>query len=379
MNENLKKAKENFRLLENKLSEYATKSNDSIKLFPEEEDIRTPFFRDIDRIIHSLSYTRYADKTQVFPYKENDHISKRMIHVQLVSKIARTIGRALNLNVDLIEAIALGHDIGHTPLGHEGEYILDEISQRELNETFAHNIQSVRHCMNVENRGKGLNLSIQVLDGIMCHNGEILSNKYVPMKKDKEEFLKEFNAACKDYNSVKKCSPMTLEGCVVRISDIIGYIGRDIEDAITLGKIKREEIPEEISNVLGCSNREIINTIILDIINESINKPYIKMSEEIYKALFKLKKFNAEKIYSKSMKKEDKEYYKEGMNILFKTYLNDLRKKDKESIIYKIFLSEQCEEYVQTTPEKRIVIDFIAGMTDDLFMAQLDAHYYKNS
>ena len=108
-----------------------------------------------------------------------------MIHVQLVSKIARTIGRALNLNEDLIEAIALGHDIGHTPLGHEGEYIIDEISQRELGETFAHNIQSVRHCMYVEKEGDGLNLSIQVLDGIMCHNGEILSNIYIPEEKTK--------------------------------------------------------------------------------------------------------------------------------------------------------------------------------------------------
>ena len=379
MNENIKKAKENFFILENNLSEYATKSVDSIKLIQDKEDIRTPFFRDVDRIIHSLSYSRYADKTQVFPYRENDHISKRMIHVQLVSKVARTIGRALNLNVDLIEAIALGHDIGHTPLGHEGEYILDEISKRELNETFAHNIQSVRHCMYVENKGKGLNLSIQVLDGIMCHNGEMLSNKYIPTKKDKDEFLKEFAAASKDYNSIKKYSPMTLEGCVVRISDIIGYIGRDIEDAITLGQIKREDIPEEISNVLGNSNKEIINTIILDIINESIDKPYIKMSEEIYKALFALKKFNAEKIYSKSMKVEEKEYYNKGMNILFKNYLNDLQKKDTESIIYKIFLNEQSEEYIQNTSLKRIVIDFIAGMTDDLFMSELDTHKNKNS
>ena len=167
----LEEAKTNFLLKESNLSKYATKSCDAIRLQPISEDIRPNFFRDIDRIIHSLSYSRYSDKTQVFSYKENDHISKRMIHVQLVSKVARTIGRALNLNEDLIEAIALGHDIGHTPLGHEGEYILDEISQRELGETFAHNVQSVRHCMYVENKGQGLNLSIQVLDGIMCHNG----------------------------------------------------------------------------------------------------------------------------------------------------------------------------------------------------------------
>lgn len=373
----LKQAKINFLTKEENLSKYATKSIDAIRLSEITDDIRPNFFRDIDRIIHSLSYSRYADKTQVFPYKDNDHISKRMIHVQLVSKVARTIGRALNLNEDLIEAIALGHDIGHTPLGHEGEYILDEISQRELGEKFAHNIQSVRHCMYVENKGNGLNLSIQVLDGIMCHNGEILSNKYVPMQKDTTEFLREYNAAYKNYTETKKCSPMTLEGCVVRISDIIGYIGRDIEDAITLGKINREEIPKEISSVLGTTNKEIINTIILDIIRESLDKPYIQMSEEVYSALFALKKFNSENIYSKSMSSEEKEYYNKGMNILFKDYLNAIESNDKTNIIYEIFLNNQSEEYMKNTPKKRMVIDFIAGMTDDLFISELNKHNHK--
>ena len=370
-------AKENFLSKEENLSEYATKSKDAIRIKPIEEDLRPNFFRDIDRIIHSLSYTRYADKTQVFSYKENDHISKRMIHVQLVSKVARTIGRALKLNEDLIEAIALGHDIGHTPLGHEGEYILDEISKRELGETFAHNIQSVRHCMYVENKGEGLNLSIQVLDGIMCHNGEMLSNRYIPMKKDKEEFLKEFENSYKNYASTKKCSPMTLEGCVVRISDIIGYIGRDIEDAITLGTIKREEIPEEISNVLGTTNKEIINTIILDIIKSSLGKPYIEMSEEVYNALFKLKKFNSKNIYSKSMTPEEKEYYKTGMNILFNDYLTAIENEDKNSLIYTYFLNYNNENYLNNTPPKRMVIDFLAGMTDDLFISELINHNHK--
>ena len=370
-------AKENFLSKEENLSEYATKSKDAIRIKPLEEDLRPNFFRDIDRIIHSLSYTRYADKTQVFSYKENDHISKRMIHVQLVSKVARTIGRALKLNEDLIEAIALGHDIGHTPLGHEGEYILDEISKRELGETFAHNIQSVRHCMYVENKGEGLNLSIQVLDGIMCHNGEMLSNRYIPMKKDKEEFLKEFENSYKNYASTKKCSPMTLEGCVVRISDIIGYMGRDIEDAIALGTIKREEIPEEISNVLGTTNKEIINTIILDIIKSSLGKPYIEMSEEVYNALFKLKKFNSKNIYSKSMTPEEKEYYKKGMNILFNDYLTAIENEDKNSLIYTYFLNYNNETYLNNTPPKRMVIDFLAGMTDDLFISELINHNHK--
>lgn len=370
----LEEAKLNFLNKENNLSEYATKSSEAIRIKEESFDIRPNYFHDIDRIIHSLSYTRYSDKTQVFSYKENDHISKRMIHVQLVSKIARTIGRALNLNEDLIEAIALGHDIGHTPLGHQGEYILDELCQKELNERFAHNIQSVRHCMYVENKGNGLNLSIQVLDGIMCHNGEILSNEYMPEKKDLNEFMKEYELSYKDLEASKKFHPMTLEGCVVRISDVIGYIGRDIEDAVILGKIKREEIPTEISDVLGTTNKEIVNALILDIIKESINKPYIKMSEKVYNALFALKEFNTKNIYYKSVTTQEKEYYKKGMNIIFNNYLNDITNNNKESIIYKIFLNDQSKEYIKNTSVKRQVIDFISGMTDDLFMQEISKY-----
>ena len=369
----IEQAKMNFIKKEENLSKYASKSSDSIRLNEiTDNDIRPSYFRDIDRIIHSLSYTRYIDKTQVFPFKENDHISKRMIHVQLVSKVARTIGRALNLNEDLIEAIALGHDIGHTPLGHEGEYILDEISTRELGERFAHNIQSVRHCMYVENNGEGLNLSIQVLDGIMCHNGEMLSNEYIPTPKTKDEFLKQYETAYKDLNSTKKCHPMTLEGCVVRISDIIGYIGRDIEDAIALGKFDRKELPKEITNVLGNNNKDIINNIVLDIIKNSLNKPYIKMSSEVYNALFNLKKFNYDNIYNKSMTKEELEYYRLGMNKIYNRYLKDIETKNKNSIIYTLFLNYQKIHYLNNTSSKRKVIDFIAGMTDDLFKIEIE-------
>ena len=225
MTDNERIAKDNFLLKEKNLSEYACKSDVAVRFRDEDdsEDIRPPFFHDIDRIIYSLSYTRYMDKTQVFTRSKNDHISKRITHVQLVSKIARTIGRALALNEDLCEAIALGHDIGHTPLGHVGEAILNEISLRELGEYFAHNIQSVRHLMFVENHGRGFNLCVQVYDGIMCHNGEMLSPKYVPSMKTKEEFLKEYEDAYHDIKKQNKNHPMTLEGCVVRISDIIGY------------------------------------------------------------------------------------------------------------------------------------------------------------
>ena len=297
LNEEIKKrAETNFYKREKYLSYYATKSSDAIRLKKVEEDIRTPYFRDSDRILHSLSYNRYANKTQVFSFKENDHISMRMTHVQLVSKIARTIGRALNLNEDLIEAIGLGHDIGHTPLGHAGEAMLNEISRKELGEYFAHNIQGVRQFMNVDKNGKGLNLTIQVLDGIMCHNGEILNSIYKPMEKDEEEFLREYIESYIHLDKSKKYAPMTLEGCVVRISDIIAYLGRDIEDAIRLGKLQEEDLPRDIVSVLGSNNREIINNIVLDIVKNSYNKPYLKLSDNVYKAIKDLKSFNYEHI-----------------------------------------------------------------------------------
>lgn len=369
----VKEVKDIFLKMEDNFSDYATRSSEAIRFRKQEDDdIRTPFFRDIDRIIYALSYTRYADKTQVYSFKENDHISKRMVHVQFVSKIARTIGRALGLNTDLIEAIALGHDIGHTPLGHLGESLLNEISLREMGEYFAHNIQSVRHYMTVENDGKGLNLTLQVLDGIMCHNGEMLSSRYQPVSKTKEEFLEQYNNAYKDLEKSKKIPPMTLEGCVVRISDIIGYIGRDIEDAIRLGNLKEEELPGEITSVLGCKNREIINTIVTDIIENSFNKSYIEMSDKVYKALFSLKKFNTLNIYYKSTTKEEEDYYRKGMNLIYQKYLEDIKANNRDSIIYQMFLNYQSDEYINNTSNKRMVIDFIAGMTDDLFLQEIE-------
>lgn len=351
------------------LSKYATKSSSAIRLVSEEDDIRPPFFRDIDRIIHSISYTRYIDKTQVFSFLDNDHISKRIVHVQLVSKVARTIGRCLNLNEDLIEAIALGHDIGHTPIGHVGESILNDISKKELNEYFMHNVQSVRTYLDIDNNGLGKNLTVQVLDGILCHNGEILNNIYEPnFNKTKEDFLKEYHDCYKSIESSKKVRPMTLEGCVVRISDVIAYIGRDIEDAIQIGLLKRSDIPESITNVLGNNNKDIINIIILDIIKNSYNKPYIKLSDDVYKSIFALKDFNYEKIYKKANTKEKLAYYKDAFNKLYSKYLSDLEYTKKDSNIYTLFINNMNRKYLDNTSNKRKVIDFIAGMTDDYFI-----------
>ena len=364
--------KDNLLKKEENLSSYACKSSDAIRLFPKKEDIRPAFYHDTDTIIHSNSYARYMDKTQVYSFNSHDHISRRMLHVQLVSKIARTIGRCLNLNEDLIEAMGLGHDIGHTPLGHTGEKYLNEISLKELGIPFMHNLQSVRNYMYLEREGKGCNLTIQVLDGMMCHNGEVLERIYEPKPKTKEEFLKDFEESSKSAVFASKIKPMTLEGCVVRISDVIAYIGRDIEDAILLGKLKRSDIPKEIKEVLGDNNSDIINSVVLDIIENSYGKNAIILSEKVFNAVNDLIIFNYKYIYANANSKEDLEYYKEGINKLFYYFLEDLEKNKENSKIYELFLSNMNKDYISSNDNKRIVIDYIAGMTDDYFLRELN-------
>ena len=368
-NEMIDEVKKNMNKDSN-LSIYACKNNEAIRFEKEEEDIRPPFFRDIDRIIYSLSYTRYIDKTQVFSETDNDHISKRMTHVQMVSKIARTIGRALGLNEDLIEASALGHDIGHVPFGHVGESILNEISLSVNEGFFNHNVQSVREFMFLENNGKGLNLTVQTLDAMLCHNGELELKKYEPIKKTKEEFLQEYELCYKDNSNNGKLKPMTLEGCVVRISDIIAYLGKDIEDAIRLNVLNINEIPNNIKDLLGTSNKEIINTFILDIINNSYGKNYISMSDNIFKALKELKQFNYEHIYNVASTLEQRNKWKTMFKTVFDYSLDAIKNNDNNADINVVFLNNMTQEYLDNTTDERKVIDYIAGMTDDYLISQ---------
>lgn len=355
---------------DNCLSKFACKNADAIRFENELNDIRPPFFRDIDRIIYSLSYTRYIDKTQVYSEVDNDHISKRMTHVQMVSKVARTIGRALSLNEDLIEAAALGHDIGHVPFGHVGETILNKISL-EVNEGyFNHNVQSVREFMYLENNGNGLNLTIQALDGMLCHNGELELEKYEPVNKNKEEFLNEYKNCYKDKSANIKLRPMTLEGCVVRISDIIAYLGRDVEDAIRLNKLSINDIPNNIKDVLGSSNKEIINTFIMDIIKNSYEKNYISMSKKVFNALKELKKFNYEKIYSVACTNEQKSKWEKMFRKVFENCLMAIKSNDKQANINSKFLCNMSSNYLNNNTDERKVIDYIAGMTDDYLIRE---------
>lgn len=365
--------KKNMNRMELLLAPYACKNEEARRFKKEtDDDIRSPYFRDIDRIIYSLSYSRYADKTQVFSLSDNDHISRRMTHVQLVSKVARTIGRALKLNEDLIEAIALGHDLGHVPFGHVGESILNTISLEHNEGYFNHNVQSVRTLLTVENNGEGRNITVQVLDGILCHNGELALKQYSPKKKTTEEFLKEYEATYTDSTIGKKLIPMTLEGCVVRISDIIAYIGRDIEDAIRLNLIAIDEIPKEITSILGVDNKSTVNVLIMDVITNSFGKDYLCMSNSVFDALVKLKKFNQEHIYFKANTKEMVEHYEEMFRVVFDKSLQAIKKKDKTSPIYSIFLDTMSETYLKKTTDERKVIDYIAGMTDDFLVKQYE-------
>ncbi len=371
MSDIVKKIKENMGIKNNYLVPYACRDEESYRFKSViDDDFRTPFSRDADRIVYSLSYTRYMDKTQVFSFNNNDHISKRMTHVQMVSKVARTIGRALKLNEDLIEAAALGHDLGHVPFGHAGERILNRISLECGEGYFNHNVQSVRTLMNLENNGLGNNISLQVLDAIMCHNGELELQEYRPKKKTKEDFLAEYEDTYINPNAVKNLVPMTLEGCVVRVSDIIAYIGRDIEDAIRMGVISEEEIPYEISSVLGLTNGQIINTINVDLITNSLDKDYLCMSDEVFNAIKKLKQFNYDYIYSKANSKERLELYEDMFKKVFDKCLNDLKTNNYEGHIFTIFLNDMAEEYLNNTSDERKVIDYIAGMTDDFLVSE---------
>lgn len=359
---------------ENNISKYACKDSEAYRLKEETCDFRSAFFRDIDRVIYSLSYMRYIDKTQVFSNSTNDHVSKRMSHVQFVSKIARTIGRALNLNEDLIEAASLGHDLGHAPFGHLGESILNEICVEKNIGFFNHNIQSVRLLHEIENDGNGSNLTIQVLDAIMCHNGEVLYQIYEPKLKNTDNFLNEYQSCYYDKNALKNLCPMTLEGCVVRVCDVVGYIGRDLEDAMRLNIISIDDIPDDVKKTLGVSNKDIINNIVLDIISNSKDKPYIKMSDCIYSAVNKLLKFNYENIYYKSNTKNQIEKYRTMFNELFQIYLNHLEIQDSNQDIYISYLNHMSSDYITKNSKERIVIDYISGMTDDFFLRSCEKY-----
>ncbi len=359
------------------LSPYATCSGSGIRRYPEEKKgYRQQFALDADRILHSRAYMRYIDKTQVFCLVDNDHITHRVLHVQLVARIARTIGRFLRLNEDLIEAIALGHDIGHPPFGHDGESFLAALSVEHNLPPFQHNIQSVRFLDKLERKGKGWNLTLQVLDGILCHDGEVHSRLLKPHKITSfKDFDRRLNA--KEQDPQLSILPSTPEGCVVRLADTIAYIGKDIEDAIILKLIKREDIPKTCQKILGTTNGTIVFNLVTDLIkNSSLTAPEkitIGFSDRVSSVLHELKKFNYERIYLAPATKKNIPLIRDCYHNLFGFYLDCLTNKPELLPEGVDLMNDVVSLYHGPHSKEQKVLDFMAGMTDDYFLTQARA------
>jgi dGTPase len=365
-------------LEENHLCRFATLSRDGIRRVQQSQSgHRQAFSLDADRILHSKAYTRYIDKTQVFYMVSNDHVTHRVLHVQLVSKIARTIGRFLRLNEDLIEAIALGHDIGHPPFGHDGEKELAKLCCEHGLTPFQHNVQSVQFLERLERRGQGWDLTLQTLDGILSHDGEIHS-RFLRPNRNKDFAVFDREQQEKSNNPEMELAPMTLEGCVVRLCDTIAYIGRDIEDAIELKLIKRNDIPADCREILGDTNGNIVYHLVEDLITnslasgegEELAQDSIGFSPDVSDSLKKLKEFNYRNIYMNPVIKKDFPKIQNCYRILFETYVEDVKTQKRNSAIFKEKLNTMAPDYLESQPAAVKVRDFIAGMTDDYFLKE---------
>ena len=340
---------------------------------------RPALVQDIDKILHCPYYNRYTDKTQVFSLYKNDDITRRSLHVQLVSRISRTIGAALHLNLDLIEAIALGHDIGHPPFAHTGEAYLDELYSAHTGRHFYHNIHSVR----VLDKIFPYNISLQTLNGIAAHNGELECEEYHPTPLHSfEEFDRIIENCYEDPAAVQSMMPCTLEGAVVRLSDIIAYLGKDRQDAA-----RAKMTPESVfsNEDIGSLNSEIINNLVVNVIENSYGKPYIKLDAKHFKALRKSRLDNYQKIYNyaASFAKLDTTV-KPMMTEIYGQLLDDLKAGNRNSPIFSHHIDfvngiyyKRDLPYEQNDPHD-IVVDYIASMTDNYFI-ELHGYLFPNS
>jgi dGTPase len=313
------------------LSPYATLSvNSKGRDFPEEQcDIRPVFQRDRDRILHCKAFRRLKNKTQVFLTPKGDHYRTRLSHTLEVSQNARTIAKALRLNEDLVEAIALGHDLGHTPFGHAGEFVLNNLCEKG----FRHNEQSVRTVEKLEKDGQGLNLTWEVRDGILNHQTKLM--------------------------------PHTLEGKVVRLSDKIAYVNHDIDDAIRAQVLNEEDIPLELKKTLGFTTRQRLDTLIHNIIMNSRGKDDIVMSPEIEQAMIDLRMFMFENVYKNPVAKGEEKKAKAMIEQLF--------------FYYKDHLELLPDKYLRMLDEgesdEQVVSDYIAGMTDQYAITKFTEYF----
>lgn len=360
-----------------RMSPYRFRDEDVARREPNPHDIATiarpAFARDIEKIVNMPAYNRYAGKTQVFSFVENDDICRRGLHVQLVSRVARGIGRLLGLNCDLIEAIALGHDLGHTPFGHAGERFLSRCYHERTDRYFNHNVHSVRVLDQLYRR----NVSLQTLDGVLCHNGEFaqqeLKRGHVGTFEALDALVEECTA---DEHVISTLRPSTLEGCVVRVADMIAYVGKDRQDAMDMGALA--SLDEFDSTVMGKANAQIINNLTADIVNESYGRDRIAMSEAMFNDLKRAKRQNYEIIYNKEgLAASDGITVGEMFEEVYEKLLGDLTEGREESAIFRHHIdylarksrSITRESYVGATEPNQIVVDYIASMTDSYFMA----------
>jgi len=354
-------------------SDYACRDSEAHRRKPEpEQAYRTAFARDRDRILYSGAYRRYHGKTQVFSFANlfDEEMTNRNLHTTYVSQISRTIGKNLGLNLELIEAIALGHDLGHTPFGHEGEKALSKICQARGIGGFHHNLQSLHIVDNISRKGRGLNLTFQVRDGIISHDGEVHTEHIYPQRNKTEQDIQTFIKA-KKQNDNLQMMPATLEGCVVKISDTIAYIGQDIEDAIRLGLLKKKDIPKDCATHLGDTNSRIINSLVTSVVNNSIEQDYICMDEETAFYLKKLKDFNYARIYNPKNDQTLINKIEMCMTILFDKYLKDIKFENHNSKIFKHFLKQKNKRYLSSFSLVEKVRDFISTMTDRYFNEEI--------
>lgn len=316
MNIRLENEEREYRIL----SPFAAKSRESRgREVPEEEcDIRTCFQRDRDRILHSKAFRRLKDKTQVFIAPQGDHYRTRLTHTLEVSQIARTIARALHLNEDLTEAIALGHDLGHTPFGHEGEAVLNQVSSCG----FSHTAQSLRVVERLEKAGKGLNLTWEVRDGIVNHR--------------------------------TSGHPSTMEGETVQLSDKIAYIHHDMDDASRAGIIREDDVPVTLRMILGGTCKERLNTMIRDTVEHSLGKEHICQSLQIREAMMSMRRIMFDNVYTSAVAKQENKKVERMLTALYGFYLEHPKEMSAE---YRVLLDEGMEL-------PRVVCDYISGMTD---------------
>lgn len=335
---------------------------------------RPAFGHDIDKILNCPYYNRYADKTQVFSLVKNDDVSRRSLHVQLVSRISRILGGALHLNLDLIEAIALGHDIGHPPFAHTGEVYLNQIYHAHTGRYFHHNIHSVR----VLDRIFPLNISLQTLDGIASHNGEVELQRCEPQPLENfQDFDQRIQRCYEEPGYANRIQPSTLEGAVVRVSDIIAYLGKDRQDAARVDICPEEAFSD---TGIGTINAELINNLVVNILENSYGKPYIAMDQAHYQALNQAKKENYSKIYLNAATCAGLDCtVKPMMEQIYGQLLEDLRTNRRTSPIFTHHIDYVLKShYVRSTPYEKedpndLVTDYIASMTDDYFV---DVHHY---